>query len=85
MTDIYDESVVQQLMKDHGLLSTPEKVGLVISSDGVPVFKSSIWPVYLMILNIPPHQRTRMDNLIVAGLWFGLTKPNMNMPKYLIH
>ena len=82
MKDIHDGSVFQQLMINGGLLSTPENVGLILSSDGVPVFKSSkgsLWPVYFMITNIPPHQRTRMDNLIVAGLWFGPTKPNMDI------
>lgn len=38
--------------------------------------KGSLWPVYYMVT---PHQRTRMDNLIVAGLGFGPTKPNMNL------
>ena len=82
MTDIHDGSVFRQLMVNGGLLSRHGNVGLILSSDGVPVFKSSkgsLWPVYFMITNIPPHQRTRMDNLIVAGLWFGPTKPNMDI------
>ena len=69
-------------MQNEGLLSTPEGVGLILSSDGVPVFKSSkgsLWPVYLMVTNISPQQRVKMDNLIVAALWFGPTKPNMDI------
>ncbi len=82
MKDIHDGKVFQELMVNGGLLSRPGNVGLILSSDGVPVFKSSkgsLWPVYFMITNIAPHQRTRMDNLIVAGLWFGPTKPNMDI------
>ncbi len=69
-------------MKNEGILSTPEGVGLILSSDGVPVFKSSkgsLWPVYLMVTNIPPQLRVKIDNLIVAALWFGPTKPNMDI------
>ena len=72
-------------MKSGGFLSCSDNSGLVLSTDGVPVFKSSkgsLWPVYLMITSIPPHQRMRMDNLIVAALWFGPSKPDM---KALLH
>ena len=31
-----------------------------------------------MVTSIPPHLRAKADNLIVASLWFGQTKPNMN-------
>lgn len=31
-----------------------------------------------MITSIPPHHRSKMDNLIVASLWFGPTKPDMS-------
>ena len=62
-------------------LSIPQNTGLVLSTDGVPIFKSSkgsLWPVYLMLTSIAPHLRTKVENLIVASLWFGPTKPNMN-------
>ncbi len=67
----------------HGrFLSKPENTGLVLCSDGVPTFKSSkgsLWPVYLMVTSIPPHKRNRVDNLIVAALWYGHVKPPMNL------
>ncbi len=31
-----------------------------------------------MVTSIPPHQRVKVDNLIVAGLWHGPTKPEMD-------
>ncbi len=83
MKDIHDGTVFQQLLKEDGLLSSPRNVGLILSCDGVPVFKSSkgsLWPVYFMLTSIPPNQRSRMDNMIIAGLWFGPTKPaNMDI------
>ena len=80
--DIYDGAVFRQLMADNGFLSKPENTGLILCSDGVPVFKSSkgsLWPIYLMVSSIPPHQRTRTDNLIIAALWYGPVKPDMNV------
>ena len=70
------------LMTPGNLLSDHSSTGLVLSSDGVPIFKSSkgsIWPVYLMSTSIPPHKRTLAENLVVASLWFGPTKPNMTL------
>ena len=67
------------LMPPGNFLSHHNSTGLVISSDGVPIFKSSkgsIWPVYLMCTSIPPHKWTRAENLVFASLWFGPTKPN---------
>ena len=31
-----------------------------------------------MVTSIPPHQRVKVDNLIVAGLWHGPTKPEID-------
>lgn len=79
--DIYDGSAVQQLMAGNGFLSAQGNTGLVLCSDGVPVYKSSkgsLWPVYLMVTSIPPDKRTKVDNLIVAALWHGPSKPPMN-------
>lgn len=35
----------------------------------------SIWPFYLSINKLPFMHRTRKENLLVAGLWFGPEKP----------
>jgi len=46
----------------------------------VPVFKSSnfsLWPLYLVINELPPKKRFSKDNMILAGLWFGSSKPAM--------
>lgn len=55
-------------------------VSFIFNSDGAQVFersKNSLYPIYLMLNEIPPSVRTR--NLIVCGLWFGPGKPNMSL------
>lgn len=78
----FDNQSLQDMHDGKGrFLSIPQNTGLVLSTDGVPIFKSSkgsLWPVYLMFTSIAPHLKTKVENLIVAFLWFGPTKPNMN-------
>lgn len=59
--DIFDGSIYQELSRDGGPLSRPEGISFTINTDGVDdVFKStkaSLWPVYLVINELPPSQR----------------------------
>ena len=57
-------------------------IGVILNTDGIPLFKSSstaLWPVYLEIANLPPALRFRHDNAITCAVWVGRTKPNMNV------
>ena len=48
----------------------------------MPLFKSSkvsLWPVYLVILNLPANIRTNSENVILCGIWVGPTKPVMKL------
>ena len=48
----------------------------------MPLFKSSkvsLWPVYLVILNLPANIRTNSENVILCGVWVGPTKPVMKL------
>ena len=54
----------------------------MLSTDGISLFKSSpadLWPVYLVILNLPPDVRMNAQNVVLAGLWYGSKKPPMNL------
>ena len=76
--DIWNGEGVKPLTQHTGFLSSPEHLGLSLSTDGVPVFKSSsqsLWPVYLTILNLPPRIRMKDENTLLCGLWFGPQKP----------
>jgi len=53
---------------------------LTFNCDGVPVFKSSsfsIWPILCTVNELPPN--IRADHILMAGLWFGAGKPDMNV------
>lgn len=52
-------------------------LSLNMNCDGLPIFKSgvSLWPIQLVLNELPPKLRKR--NIILAGLWFGPTKPSM--------
>lgn len=71
---------MKALMQPGKFLSVPEHTGLLLNTDGVPIFKlskTSIWPVYLAITSLPPHVRMNCDYLLLAGIWSGPVKPDM--------
>uniref|UniRef100_A0ABD2XQL8 Uncharacterized protein n=1 Tax=Trichogramma kaykai TaxID=54128 RepID=A0ABD2XQL8_9HYME len=39
----------------------------------------SIWPFYLMVNELPYKLRIKKENVILAGLWFGVEKPSENL------
>lgn len=54
----------------------------MISTDGISLFKSStkdLWPVFLVLLNLPPAIRMSAQNVVLAGLWYGSKKPPMDL------
>ena len=77
---IYDGSVYRHLSQDGNILGSPDNISFVMNSNGTPVFKSSkvsIWPVFLIINELPSNLRIAKENMIFAGLWFGDIKPLM--------
>eukprot|EP00731_Ephydatia_muelleri_P032131 Em0023g638a len=79
--DLQDGSKYRALMQPGEFLSVPEHIGLILCSDGIPVFKSSglqLWPIELCIANLPPEIRCNVQYLLVGGLWLGSVKPDMN-------
>ena len=61
-------------------MSSPDNLSFVLNTDGAPVFKSSkvsIWPVFLVINELPFKIRMKKENAILAALWFGNEKPAM--------
>ncbi|CAN7951755.1 unnamed protein product, partial [Ixodes pacificus] len=58
---------------------TSSDITVTWNTDGVPLFESSkfcIWPLQLQINELP--QKERASSILLAGLWFGPQKPNMN-------
>lgn len=74
--DIYDGRKYRKFVDN--LPPHYEYITFNFNTDGAPKFKSSkysIWPIYLMINEIPIQER--MNNLITCGMWFGKSKPEM--------
>lgn len=80
ITDIYNGSLYQSFI-GNGFLANQNNISLTWYTDGIPVYKSSkvsMWPVYLSINELPFAERTKRQNLLMIGLWFGPQKPNAN-------
>jgi len=78
--DIYDGQLYKEHFKPGGILSSPANLSLLWNTDGVPVFKSStysVWPLYFVVNELPYKLRMQKQNILLGGLWFGYSKPNM--------
>ncbi|XP_035675598.1 uncharacterized protein LOC118415252 isoform X1 [Branchiostoma floridae] len=74
--DIVDGRQYQKIKQ----LQDTKNMSLLMNTDGVRIFKSSnfgIWPIYFTVNELPYHERTKRENLIFAGVWFGISKPKM--------
>ncbi len=82
LCDIWDGSALSPLCVPGRFFSDKNHLAFSLSTDGVPLFKSSkltLWPVYLTILNLPANIRMNSENVILCGLWVGPTKPEMDL------
>lgn len=81
LEDVYDASIYQECMQT-GFLANPNNISFFAYFDGMALFKKSvfsIWPLYLTINELKYSQRTKKENVVLAGIWFGKTKPNPNL------
>ena len=80
--DIQDGEVYRELMQPGGFLRDPRNLSLGFNTDGVSPYKSSsfqMWPIYWHVHDLPPHLRFHRKYNRVCGLWFGKSKPKMNL------
>lgn len=78
MGDITDGSMYRTFVNETA--EAGHRISVTLNADGAPVFKSSstsIWPIQLSVNEIPP--KDRMNNLVLAALWFGKSKPRMDI------
>ncbi|XP_026291272.2 uncharacterized protein LOC113215822 [Frankliniella occidentalis] len=79
--DIYDGRLYQEFV-DNGLNEADVKLSFMWYTDGVSIFKSSkysVWPVFFVINELSYKDRTNKENIILAALWFGKSKPKPNL------
>ncbi|KAE8738853.1 hypothetical protein FOCC_FOCC015657 [Frankliniella occidentalis] len=84
LEDIFDGSVYKKAMQD--LSSEKYNISFMWNTDGVCLYDSSklqLWPLYLVINELPPEKRFKRENLILVAVYIGESKPNVNV--YLKH
>lgn len=77
--DVWDGAVLKNYCT---LESNTIHLAFALSTDGVQLYKStsvSLWPVYLMLLNLPVEVRSNQNNIVLAGVWVGHAKPLMEL------
>ena len=80
-SDLLAAPLCQLLNEFPGLTSSENVLFLhvVLSTDGVSPYNSkhfSLYPVFLMLLNLPIKRRVQFNNLILASLFGGEKKPD---------
>ena len=81
ISDVYDGALYRALSRPEEFLSSACNISFQWNTDGVPLFKSSsysMWPMYFKINELPQKMRNGLNNKILAGVWFGITKPSIN-------
>ena len=62
--DVYDGQLYKEHSSPGGFLSDPNNISFLGNTDGVALIKSTsygVWPVYLIINEIPPAERFASD------------------------
>lgn len=81
MVDIYDSKLYKSWFSN-GFLKNPHNISFTWYTDGVPVYKSSkisMWPIYLIINELPFEMRMKKENMLLAAIWYGPEKPEFAM------
>lgn len=80
LRDIYDGNLYKKFFENNGILSNENNLSFSLNTDGAPLFKSSsvsIWPVYMLVNELPISQRKRRQNALLYGVWISNKKPQM--------
>lgn len=77
--DVYDGTNYKEAFRK-GFLEDPNSISFSLNTDGVQIFRSStvsMWPVYMLINELPVSERKLKENIIYYGLWISSRKPIM--------
>lgn len=78
ISDVHDARILQQLYEKYRSTET-NVLSLSMNIDGANYYKSnqmSMWPIQLVQSYLPPSRRYDKNNIIVAGLYYGDSKPD---------
>lgn len=76
--DIINGKIYTDMSNPGHFLHSKNNISLLFNTDGATLYKSSgvsIWPVYLVINELPPKIRFSRRNMILWGVWQGRGKP----------
>ncbi|XP_034937004.1 uncharacterized protein [Chelonus insularis] len=83
ISDIYNGEMYKNYTDDSGLLAHRKpNISFMFYTNGAPAFKYSkckVWPIYLIIDELPYNKKILKENIIVAGIWFDPENPNPNL------
>lgn len=69
-----------------GVLQSTYNISLTLNTDGISMFKSSakcsLWPLYLVINELPPQMRFCPKFMILAAVWCQHEKPDVYVYVY---
>ena len=74
--DVYDAKVYKEVAIGDGSIS------LMWYTDGIALYECSsysLWPFFFIMNELPPTERYKPENLILAGLWGSADKPHPNV------
>lgn len=78
--DVYSSRIFKDAYAN--VLNSVFLLPFCVNTDGVQVFKSTagagLWPIFLMKHYVKPEKRYGQDNMLLAALYYGDGKPNMN-------
>lgn len=80
--DIYNGDIYKSLSSPNQFSSYHNNFSFTWNTDGIDLYKSSkfsIWHFYLTTIELPFSQRTQSIQSLIAGFWFGPTKPQANV------
>jgi hypothetical protein len=78
--DIYDGQLYKEFSSNFLSSKNKGNFSMILNTDGVPVFnysKTSMYPVYFAINELPYQRRFKKSNMILGGIWYG-KKPVAN-------
>jgi Transposase family tnp2 len=77
INDLTSGSIYKSLKQKYKNLIT-----LTFNTDGVKIYKSkrksSMWPILMIINELPKSERFKRENMILTGMWYG-TDPDFKM------
>ena len=73
ITDVYD-GVLHKELCEKRILNSKDNISFIMNTDNVPVFKLSkvsIWPIFMIINELPYNKKMAKEDMLLSGLWFG--------------